>query len=57
MGVMIGRLVAEGEWGNAVVYRNGRIVKAPLIDVTGDARLVEPDHRWVRLAKAVGIYI
>jgi 6-phosphofructokinase 1 len=57
MGVTIGRMVAEGEWGNAVVYRNGRIVKAPLIDVTGDARLVEPDHRWIRLARAVGIYI
>jgi 6-phosphofructokinase 1 len=57
MGAMIGRLVAAGRWGHAVVYRNGRIIKAPLSDVTGEARLVEPDHRWVRLAKAVGIYI
>lgn len=57
MGAEIGRMVMEKAWGQAVVYRLGRIVRAPLSDITGPARLVESDHRWVKLALSLGIFI
>ena len=57
MGVEVSRMVLEGAWGNAVVYRNGRILRAPIADLMGPARLVEADHRWVQLAQALGSFI
>ncbi len=57
MGVEVARMVLEGSWDQAVVYREGRIVRAPITDLMGAPRLVEPGHRWVQLALALGGFI
>lgn len=57
MGVEVARMVADGAWGQAVVMRNGRITRAPISDLMQPPRLVEPDHRWVKLAQELGIFI
>ncbi len=57
MGVEVSRMVVEDDWGKAVVYREGRIMRAPLSDLMQPARLVAPNHRWVQLAQALGIFI
>lgn len=57
LGVEVSRMVVEKAWGNAVVYRDGRVLRAPISVLMGPARLVHPDHRWVRLAQALGIFI
>lgn len=57
MGVEVGRMVVEDDWGKAVVYRNGRVGRCPLSDIMKPARLVEPNHEWVQLAQSLGIFI
>jgi 6-phosphofructokinase len=57
MGVLAARLATEGQWGMAVVYREGRVTQAPIQDLMKPPRLVDPDHRWVRHAQALGIFI
>ncbi|MEK7358122.1 MAG: ATP-dependent 6-phosphofructokinase [Bdellovibrionota bacterium] len=57
MGVEVSRMVMEEDWGKAVVYRDGRVTRAPLSDLMKPARLVGPNHRWVQLAQALGIFI
>lgn len=57
MGVEVANMAIENKWGNAVVYRNGIVQRAPLADLMGPARLVSTDHRWVKLALALGIFI
>ncbi len=57
MGVEVSRMVQENCWGQAVVYREGRVQRAPLADLMQPPRLVDHDHRWVKLAQAVGIFI
>jgi 6-phosphofructokinase 1 len=57
MGAMAGNLVLKGLWNRAVVYRNGMVTDAPLSDIQGPPREVAPDHRWVKLCEALGIFI
>jgi 6-phosphofructokinase 1 len=57
MGVEVAIMAMENNWGNAVVYRDGKITRAPLTELMAPARLVDPEHRWVKLALALGIYI
>jgi 6-phosphofructokinase len=57
MGVEVGRMIADKAWGNAAVYREGRVQRAPITDLMQPPRLVTPDHRWVKMAQAVGIFI
>lgn len=57
MGVEVARMAMEGAWGNAVVYRDGRIQRAPLKDIMQPARLVPKDHRWVQMAQSLGLFI
>ena len=57
MGVQVARLAISGVWGQAVVYRKGEIISVPISDLMGPARLVDSDHRWVRLAQSLGIFI
>lgn len=57
MGVKVAQLVEKGEWGNAAVYRDGMVQSAPITDLMLPARLVDVDHRWVKMAQAVGIFI
>ncbi len=57
MGVAAAKLALENKWGTAVTYRDGRIKPAPITDLMQPARLVEPTHRWVQQAQALGIFI
>jgi 6-phosphofructokinase len=57
MGVEVARMVKDEAWGQAVVYRNGRVGRAPVTDLMEPARLVTNDHRWVAMAQAIGILI
>lgn len=57
MGVEVARMALEGAWGQAVVYREGRVSRAPITDFTGEPRLVTADHRWVKLAQALRFFI
>lgn len=57
MGVEAAKMALERAWGQAVVYRGGRLVRAPLQDLMGAPKLVDPDHRWVKYAQALGIFV
>jgi ATP-dependent phosphofructokinase / diphosphate-dependent phosphofructokinase len=57
MGVEVAKMVQDKAWGQAVVYRDGRVQRAPLTELMQPARLVDKDHRWVQLAQALGIFI
>lgn len=57
MGVEVGRMVLENDWGKAVVMRDGLITRAPLSDLMKPARLVDGEHRWVKIAQSLGIFI
>ena len=56
-GVEVARLVQKDQWGFAAVYREGRVTKAPISDLMKAARLVDPNHRWVKLAQSLQIFI
>lgn len=51
------RLVSEGKWGRAVVYRSGQVQEAPIADVMRAPRLVPKDHQWIATAQKLGIFI
>ncbi len=57
MGVAAAKLAMAKQWHRAVVYRDGLIQTAPIEDVMGPARLVDPNHRWVKSVKTLGIFI
>lgn len=57
MGVEVGRMVQENDWGKAVVMRNGNIARAPLSDLMKPPRLIDGNHRWVKVAQSMGIFI
>lgn len=57
MGVQAARAALEKSWGQAIVYREGRIMRAPITDLMQPARLVDHDHRWVKQAQALGLFI
>lgn len=57
MGIEVARMVEEGAWGQAAVYRRGRIERAPIGELMGPPKLVDPDHRWVKFAQALGLFI
>lgn len=57
MGVEVSQMVRDEAWNQAVVYRNGRVSRAPIDDLMQPARLVKSEHRWVQLAQSLGIFI
>ncbi|MBX3019466.1 MAG: ATP-dependent 6-phosphofructokinase [Bdellovibrionaceae bacterium] len=57
MGIEAARAVQEGDWGKAIVSRAGQIVRAPITDLMKPPRLVPPDHNWVKMGHALGIFI
>ena len=57
MGVRAATLALNETWNKAVVYRNGKLDECPIEDVMGPARVVPPDHHWVRKARSLGIFI
>ena len=57
MGVQVGQLISQNKWFQAAVYREGVVQAAPLEELMQPPRLIEPNHRWVQMAQAVGIFI
>ncbi len=57
MGVIVGKMVKEEAWGQAAVYQKGKVEQVPLSALMGEPRLVDPNHRWVKMAQALGIFI
>lgn len=57
MGIEAARAALSGDWNKAIVSRNGKIERAPIADLMKPARLVTPDHPWVRMAQSLGIFI
>lgn len=56
MGVQAASLALQGQWGKAVVYREGRIQPAEISEIMGSERVITLDHRWLKLAHQVGIF-
>ena len=43
--------------GVELLDREGKIMRAPVADLMGPARLVTPEHRWVKLLQSLGSFI
>ena len=57
MGVAAARLASQSRWHQAIAYKGGKVVSVPVEDFFGPVKTVNPDHHWVRMAQAVGIFI
>ncbi len=57
LGLKAASLAMQKKWGTAVVYREGRVIEAPLTDIQGPPRMVDPEHRWVKSCQSLGIFI
>lgn len=57
MGIKAAQLVLTNKWGSAVVFREGKIASCPVEELMGPPRLVDKDHRWVQMAKSIGIFV
>ncbi|MCB0378093.1 MAG: ATP-dependent 6-phosphofructokinase [Bdellovibrionales bacterium] len=57
MGIVAARLADQNQWGQAAVYKNGQIHPVALESITGEPRNVDPEHRWVKMVQALGIFI
>ena len=57
MGVEVANMIEESDWGKAAVYRSGIVTRAPITDLMKPARLIDKDHRWIKFAQKIGIFI
>ncbi len=57
MGVEVSRMIQENDWGKAAVYKNGIVTRTPITELMKPAKLIAQDHRWIELAKQLGIFI
>lgn len=57
MGVEAAKMAMEAAWGSCTVYRSGQVQRAPVSDLMGPARLVPPEHRWVKILQSLGSFI
>jgi 6-phosphofructokinase 1 len=57
MGVEITRMLLDGAWGKAVVFRSGRVQRGDLQDLMQAPRRIPGDHPWIRNAELMGIYV
>jgi 6-phosphofructokinase 1 len=57
MGIVAARMAHKGNWGQAASYKNGQVTQVPISSLMGPPRLIDPEHRWVKMAQALGIYI
>jgi ATP-dependent phosphofructokinase / diphosphate-dependent phosphofructokinase len=57
MGAMAATLAVHNQWNRAVVYRDGRVIDAPLSDIQGEPRIIPSDHRWLKLCHSLGIFL
>lgn len=55
LGAEGGRMIANGETGYMVAYKNREIVKVPLKDIAGKLKLVDPDSSIIKEARMLGI--
>ena len=49
------QLVAEGKFGSMVSYQTNEVLDAPIADAVNRLRLVDPNHRLIETARAIGI--
>ena len=57
MGIVAGRLAHEQKWGHAAAFVKGQVQAVSIEKLMGPPRNVDPNHRWVKMAQALGIYI
>lgn len=57
MGIVAARMAHKGQWGQAAVLRNGQVTPVKIESIMGEPRLIDAEHRWVKMAQALGIYI
>ena len=57
MGLKAAELALKKGWGSAVIFREGRVTSAPIQAIMGQPRLVDKEHRWVKMARGLGIFI
>lgn len=57
MGVLASELVRAGRWGEAVVFRSGKLVPAPITELQAEPKRVDPEHPYVGYAKSLGVFI
>lgn len=57
MGVQVAQLAIQGQWNMGISYKEGRVQSVPITDFMGPVRTVEPNHRWVKLAQSLGLFI
>lgn len=57
MGIVAAQLAHEKKWGHAAAFIKGQVKATPIEKLMGAPRNVEPDHRWVKMAQSLGIYI
>ena len=57
MGVVAARLADQGKWHKAAAFNKGQVVAVPVEDFFAPVKTVSSEHRWIRMAQAVGIFI
>lgn len=55
LGAEGGRMIANGETGYMVAYKNREIVKVPLSEIAGKLKLVDPNSSIIKEARMLGI--
>lgn len=57
MGLAAAKLVEKNQWGQAIVYKQGRVQSTSLKELMQPAKLVTPEHPWVKMAQDFNIFI
>lgn len=57
MGIVAAQLAHSQKWGQAAAFKDGKVTDVPISDLMGQPRVVDKDHRWVQMCKALGIFI
>ena len=57
MGLKVAQLIKENDWGKAAVYKKGLVRRAPIEDLMKPPKLIERNHRWILMGRALGIFI
>lgn len=57
MGAMAAEAVLKGQFQMMAAYRDGITKLVPLSDAKPEPKLVDLQHRWVSLARSLGIYL
>lgn len=57
LGVEVGMMVDEGDWGRAAVYKNGTVARTEISELMKPPRLVPLNHPWLEKCRSVGIFV